>query len=193
LLGFSDYLQPSPARRAPSFDSAQERAPRDDADIAGRHRSGAQRHVTALRPIAQPGTISTGAACVISRCGTQRLPLTLGLSYVAELPFCPERSAVGRPPALIRACAMISQHIKIVAGTWMPEIKRFGGYRLLMFFKDENPPHVHVAGPGFAAKIRIANGDLLAGDAPGRVLRQARSWIEDHRSELLATWDELQG
>jgi len=26
----------------------------------------------------------------------------------------------------------------------MPEIKRFGGFKLLMFFQDENPPHVHI-------------------------------------------------
>ena len=28
----------------------------------------------------------------------------------------------------------------------MPKIKRFGGFKLLMFFQDENPPHVHVKG-----------------------------------------------
>ena len=46
----------------------------------------------------------------------------------------------------------------------MPEIKRFSGFKLLMFFQDENPPHVHIRGPDFTAKIRISNGDLLAGD-----------------------------
>ncbi len=56
----------------------------------------------------------------------------------------------------------------------MPEIRRFGGFRLLMFFQDENPPHVHIMGPDFAAKIRISNGDLLAGDAPSKVMKQAR-------------------
>jgi hypothetical protein len=74
----------------------------------------------------------------------------------------------------------------------MPEIKRFGGFRLLMFFQDENPPHVHIKGADFAAKLRISNGALLAGDAPNKVLRQARSWIDEHRAELLRTWDEFQ-
>jgi hypothetical protein len=32
-----------------------------------------------------------------------------------------------------------------------------------MFFQDENPPHVHIKGSDFAAKMRISNGDLLAG------------------------------
>jgi hypothetical protein len=74
----------------------------------------------------------------------------------------------------------------------MPEIKRFGSFKLLMFFQDENPPHVHVKGVDFAAKIRISNGDLLAGDAPNRVLRQTRRWVEENRAELLTMWDEFQ-
>jgi len=74
----------------------------------------------------------------------------------------------------------------------MPEIKRFSGFRLLMFFQDENPPHVHVKGPDFAAKIRLSNGELLAGDAPSRVLRETRRWLEEHRTELLQLWNEFQ-
>ena len=46
--------------------------------------------------------------------------------------------------------------------------------------------------PDFTAKMRISNGDLLAGDAPNKVLEQARRWVEEHRAELLAMWDEFQ-
>jgi hypothetical protein len=77
-------------------------------------------------------------------------------------------------------------------GTQMPEIKRFSGFKLLMFFRDENPAHVHIRGPDFAAKIRISNGDLLAGDAPSKVMRQARRWIEAHQTELSERWAEFQ-
>ena len=74
----------------------------------------------------------------------------------------------------------------------MPEIKRFSGFKLLMFFQDENPPHVHIQGPGFAAKFRISNGDLVAGNAPNKALKQARRRVEEHRAELLRLWDEFQ-
>ena len=74
----------------------------------------------------------------------------------------------------------------------MPQIKRFSGFKLLMFFQDENPPHVHIKGSDFAAKMRISNGDLLAGAAPGRVLKQASRWIAEHRAELVAMWNEFQ-
>jgi Domain of unknown function (DUF4160) len=74
----------------------------------------------------------------------------------------------------------------------MPEIKRFSGFKLLMFFQDENPPHVHITGPDFAAKIRLSNGELIAGSAPNRVLREARFWIEENRVQLLRLWREFQ-
>jgi hypothetical protein len=74
----------------------------------------------------------------------------------------------------------------------MPEIARLGSVKLLMFFQDENPPHLHIKGSDFAAKIRISNGDLLAGNAPIKVLKQARRWVAERRAELLATWDEFQ-
>jgi Domain of unknown function (DUF4160) len=74
----------------------------------------------------------------------------------------------------------------------VPEVKRFGGFKLLMFFQDENPPHVHIRDSDFAAKIRISNGELLAGDAPSKALRQAPSRVEDNRAELSAMCDEFQ-
>jgi hypothetical protein len=74
----------------------------------------------------------------------------------------------------------------------MPEIKRFSSFKLVMFFQDENPPHVHIRSADFAAKIRISNGELIAGKAPNRILKQARRWVEQHRAELEAMWDEFQ-
>jgi hypothetical protein len=74
----------------------------------------------------------------------------------------------------------------------MPEIARLGGFKVLMFFQDENPPHVHIKGSDFAAKMRISDGDLLAGNAPNKMLNRARRWVEQHREELLAMWDEFQ-
>jgi hypothetical protein len=74
----------------------------------------------------------------------------------------------------------------------MPEIERLGGFKILMFFQDENPPHVHVHGAGFSAKLRISNGDLLAGNAPNKALRRARRWIEEHKETLSALWEEFQ-
>jgi hypothetical protein len=54
-----------------------------------------------------------------------------------------------------------------------------------MLFQDENPPHVHIKGADFAAKIRISNGDLLAGSASSKALRQARRCVEQNCAEAL--------
>ena len=51
---------------------------------------------------------------------------------------------------------------------------------------------MHIKGPDFAAKIRLSNGELIAGDAPNRVLREARRWLEEHRTELVQLWNEFQ-
>jgi hypothetical protein len=75
----------------------------------------------------------------------------------------------------------------------MPEIKRFGGFKLLMFFQDENPPHVHIKGPDFADKVRLSNGEVIAGKAPSKALRHARRWIALNRTRLTRLWDEFQG
>jgi hypothetical protein len=74
----------------------------------------------------------------------------------------------------------------------MPELIRIGGFKLLMFFQDENPPHVHFKSADFAAKIRISDGTVLAGDVPNRALKRARQWIAAHRAALLQQWHEFQ-
>ena len=73
----------------------------------------------------------------------------------------------------------------------MPEIARFGSFKILMYFKDENPPHVHIKGADFVAKVRISNGQLIVGFAPNRVLREARQWIKENRARLLRLWNEF--
>lgn len=74
----------------------------------------------------------------------------------------------------------------------MPDLARFGCWKILMFFQDENPPHVHLAGPNLAAKMRISDGGMLAGRVPARKLRRARLWVEAHRAELSELWAEFQ-
>ena len=48
----------------------------------------------------------------------------------------------------------------------MPEISRFYGIIVFMFFNDHNPPHFKVKYAEFEANILIENGSLLNGDLP---------------------------
>jgi hypothetical protein len=73
----------------------------------------------------------------------------------------------------------------------MPTLKDFGSYKITMYAEDHNPPHVHVIGSDFQAKVRIADAEVFAGAIPPRHRRAALLWIADKRAELAAKWNEL--
>jgi hypothetical protein len=72
-----------------------------------------------------------------------------------------------------------------------PTIKDFGGYKIALYAEDLNPPHVHVIGPDFQAKVRIADAEVFAGAIPPRHRREALSWISANNEKLMAKWNEL--
>ena len=51
------------------------------------------------------------------------------------------------------------------------------GYKVTLYAEDHNPPHVHVVGPDFQAKVRIVDSEVFAGAIPPRHRREALSWI----------------
>ena len=71
----------------------------------------------------------------------------------------------------------------------MPEICRFYGIIVYMFFNDHNPPHFKVKYGEFEANVLIENGNLLNGDFPISKLKLVSAWAEIHKQELLAMWD----
>lgn len=70
----------------------------------------------------------------------------------------------------------------------MPEISRFYGIIIYMFFNDHNPPHFKVKYGEFEANILIENGVLLNGDIPVSKLKLVAAWAEIHKEELLKMW-----
>lgn len=73
----------------------------------------------------------------------------------------------------------------------MPEISRFLGIVITMYFNDHEPPHFHVRYAEFRAVVSIEALRLLAGDLPPRVLGLVAEWAQLHRSELAANWTLL--
>jgi hypothetical protein len=74
----------------------------------------------------------------------------------------------------------------------MPTVKNFGSYRIMLFAEDHNPPHVHVIGRDFQAKVRIRDAAVFVGTIPSRHRREALAWIADNHDRLMAKWNELQ-
>lgn len=52
----------------------------------------------------------------------------------------------------------------------MPEISRFYGIIIRMYFGDHNPPHFHVEYGGMDAVISINTLSVIHGELPPRVL-----------------------
>ena len=74
----------------------------------------------------------------------------------------------------------------------MPTLRDFGSCQIRMYFKDHNPPHVHVVSPGETALIRIADGAVIRGSIDAAMLRLARAWVVENKDELLARWAKFQ-
>lgn len=71
----------------------------------------------------------------------------------------------------------------------MPEISRFLGIVIRMFYDEHNPPHLHAEYSGNKALVDFY-GNVLGGDLGSRVaLRLVREWIDRHVADLEEDWE----
>jgi len=73
----------------------------------------------------------------------------------------------------------------------MPEISRFYGIIIYMFFNDHNPPHFHVVYGEFKAVINI-DDEIVEGFMPKRALKLVFEWMDLHKKELINNWQLAQ-
>jgi hypothetical protein len=73
----------------------------------------------------------------------------------------------------------------------MPEVCRFLGIIITMYFNDHNPPHFHVRYGEHRAVLRIQPLMLLDGNLPPRVLGLVMEWAGIRQHELLDNWTLL--
>jgi hypothetical protein len=72
----------------------------------------------------------------------------------------------------------------------MPEISRFFGIIILMFYDDHNPPHFHVRYNDYKAIILIENLSIAEGKLPPRAYGLVVEWASVHKQELLIDWEK---
>jgi hypothetical protein len=70
----------------------------------------------------------------------------------------------------------------------MPEISRFYGIIVAMFFEDHDPPHFHARYGDFQAVIKIRDFTVLDGWLPPRALGLVIEWAAIHQEELKENW-----
>jgi hypothetical protein len=73
----------------------------------------------------------------------------------------------------------------------MPELSRFYGIIITMYFNDtkqHHKPHIHAYYGDYEAVIAI-DGELLAGSIPAKQFRIINGWMAIHEVELYEAWN----
>ena len=73
----------------------------------------------------------------------------------------------------------------------MPEISRFYGILIKMYFNEHNPPHFHAEYQGYKVTITIKKG-IVEGKMPKRALKLIFEWLEIHQKELFENWNSIE-
>jgi len=71
----------------------------------------------------------------------------------------------------------------------MPEISRFLGIIISMYFDDHAPPHFHVRYNEYRASVSLPDLNIIAGFLPAKVRGLVEEWAELHQDELLYMWE----
>jgi hypothetical protein len=70
----------------------------------------------------------------------------------------------------------------------MPEISRFHGIVISMYYSEHGRPHFHAQLNEHAISVEIERL-VVRGEFPGASLRLVLDWAEQYRAELLANWE----
>ncbi len=72
----------------------------------------------------------------------------------------------------------------------MPEIVRFYGIIIKMFFKpkEHEPAHIHALYNEFVGLFDIQTFEMTEGDLPLRAQQLVKEWMGEHKEELLNMW-----
>lgn len=71
----------------------------------------------------------------------------------------------------------------------MPEVCRFYGIIIALYYNEHNPPHFHAKYGEFQAEIDIRTLQILNGELPKRAKTLVLEWADEHREELMLDWE----
>jgi hypothetical protein len=71
----------------------------------------------------------------------------------------------------------------------MPEVSRFYGIVIKIYFGDHNPPHFHAEYGDYAIVIGIGSLAVIAGEFPPRAMGLVSEWALLRQRELTAAWE----
>ena len=73
----------------------------------------------------------------------------------------------------------------------MPEISRFYGIIIKMFFKpkEHEPSHIHALYGEYVGEFNIKTFEMMEGDLPPKAQALVREWLSLYSEQLQAMWD----
>jgi hypothetical protein len=71
----------------------------------------------------------------------------------------------------------------------MPEISRFLGIIIAMYYNEHSPPHFHARYGDAQVEIAIETLSVLAGKLPPRAIGLVMEWASRHQEELMVDWE----
>jgi hypothetical protein len=71
----------------------------------------------------------------------------------------------------------------------MPELCRFYGIIIRMFWSDHPPPHFHAIYGEYEAQVEILTSEIIEGSLPLGAHSLVKQWVDLHRVELLDRWE----
>ncbi|TAK57911.1 MAG: DUF4160 domain-containing protein [Bacteroidetes bacterium] len=70
----------------------------------------------------------------------------------------------------------------------MPELSRFLGIVITIYYKEHGIPHFHAKYAGQRGVFSIEDLQLIEGSLPKRIVSLVLEWAFDHREELMKNW-----
>lgn len=76
----------------------------------------------------------------------------------------------------------------------MPEIARFYGIVIKMFFKpkEHEPSHIHALYGEYMGEFNIRTMEMIEGDLPKKAQELVREWLALHQDALQSMWERQQ-
>ena len=71
----------------------------------------------------------------------------------------------------------------------LPEIARFYGIVIKLFFGDHPPPHFHTIYGEYVALFNIDSLEIIEGDLPLRARKLVIEWASKYQKELKTIWE----
>jgi len=72
----------------------------------------------------------------------------------------------------------------------MPEICRFFGIIIYIFYNEHQPPHLHAVYGEYEALVTIEGLSVLSGELPPRALGLVIEWASLHQEDLRKVWNQ---